>query len=55
MELLYKAALDLGAEVTFNKRVESTDNSVPSVTFTDGTTASADLLIAADGMLSLME
>lgn len=46
---LYQLALQLGVEVKINQKVIDYDQDTPSVTFEDGTTLSADLIVAADG------
>ena len=52
VHLLYDTAVRLGASVEFHKRVESIDLSEPAFVFSDGTRATGDLLIGADGMES---
>ena len=48
-DALYQLALKLGVEVRINQKVIDYDQDTPSVTVEDGTTMSADLVIAADG------
>lgn len=52
--LMYRAAKDAGARIYFGKVVDDVDIQIPSLTFTDGTTASADFIIAADGIRSIV-
>ena len=49
--VLYKRALEIGIDVQFGKRLSSLDlaQASPVVTFEDGTTLIADLVVGADG------
>jgi salicylate hydroxylase len=51
---LYDTALSSGAEIHFNSGIQSVDLSIPCITFADGTTASADLIVGADGTNSVV-
>jgi salicylate hydroxylase len=48
-DALYKRALELGVDVRVASRVTGYNLDEPSVSVADGTTLSADLLVAADG------
>lgn len=48
-EALYKLALELGVNVRVKSRVDKFDADAPSVTLADGTSYTADLIVAADG------
>jgi salicylate hydroxylase len=50
---LHERALDLGVCVKLAARVVKYDSQAGSITLADGTSASADLIIAADGMYIL--
>ncbi|KKA22978.1 Uncharacterized protein T310_2992 [Rasamsonia emersonii CBS 393.64] len=50
---LYRRAIDLGVTVRLDSRVVDYDANRPSVTFQDGTSVSADLIVAADGVKSI--
>ncbi|SES19293.1 2-polyprenyl-6-methoxyphenol hydroxylase [Actinokineospora terrae] len=52
--VLHDRAVELGAEVVYGKRLVSVRESPDSITavFADGTTATADLLVGADGIRS---
>lgn len=47
-----KLALDLGVEIHMNSGVARYDPDIPSLTLENGTTYSADLIVAADGLRS---
>ncbi|KAB5523029.1 hypothetical protein GE09DRAFT_1065478 [Coniochaeta sp. 2T2.1] len=51
-EALHETAVKLGVTIKLNHRVAEYDESVPSVTTSDGTTMRADLIVAADGVNS---
>lgn len=46
---LHKRAVELGVEVNVNSKVVDYDLDTPSVTLEDGSTHTADLVVAADG------
>jgi len=48
-DALHKRAVELGVEVNVNSKVVSYDLEIPSVTLEDGSTHTADLVVAADG------
>ncbi|SPO05579.1 probable 2-polyprenyl-6-methoxyphenol hydroxylase and related FAD-dependent oxidoreductases [Cephalotrichum gorgonifer] len=51
-DVLHQQALSLGVEVVINSKVRSYDASKPSITLADGQAYEADLVIAADGIMS---
>jgi salicylate hydroxylase len=50
--LLHEAALESGCDIRVKSRVESVNESVPSLTLTNGETWKADIIIGADGLRS---
>lgn len=52
--LLYRAAKDAGASIYFDKGVTGVDNETTSLTLSDGQTVSADFMVAADGIRSVV-
>jgi salicylate hydroxylase len=52
-EILHARAHELGVEVKLGSKVEIYDADVPSVTLENGQVLTADLIIAADGEISL--
>ncbi|GLI76939.1 hypothetical protein PoHVEF18_005221 [Penicillium ochrochloron] len=50
---LHERALDLGVSVKLAARVVKYDSQAGSITLADGTSASADLIVAADGVKSI--
>ena len=54
-EAMLEMALDLGVTLNFASKIVSYDDSNPSITLEDGSKASADLIVAADGMLYLQK
>jgi len=49
-DLMYKAALSIGATIRFNAKVVSIDPDTPSVTLSTGETLTADVIVGADGV-----
>lgn len=53
MKAMEKACAEISIPIHFNKQVVNVDTANATVTFKDGTTASADIIIAADGIKSV--
>ncbi|CZT02276.1 uncharacterized protein RCO7_11034 [Rhynchosporium graminicola] len=53
-KVLYDAALEANAHISFGRKVISVDTSEPSLNLQDGSITTADLMIAADGKSFVM-